>query len=158
MAKALHEILLDQGTLTPEQVKKVQLYVKQNNVPFSDAVVKLGMTTEDQVMMALSKHFAIPYASKENGILVPEKEQGLQKIIPEKFARDNMVIPLFVEEGELAIALLDPTNLFLLENITRMSGKQVQPFITSKSQLLNALDSFYSNKNLLERDYGNGCC
>ena len=150
MAKALNEILVDQGALTPEQVKKVQLYVKQNNVPFSDAVIKLGMATEDQVMMALSKHFSIPYASKENGILVPEREQGLQKIITEKFARDNMVLPLFIEEGELAIALLDPTNLFLLENITRMSGKQVQPFITSKSQLLNAMDAFYSNKNLLE--------
>ena len=98
MAKALNEILVDQGALTPEQVKKVQLYVKQNNVPFSDAVIKLGMATEDQVMMALSKHFSIPYASKENGILVPEREQGLQKIITEKFARDNMVLPLFIEE------------------------------------------------------------
>lgn len=150
MAKPLHEILVDQGTLTPEQVKKVQLYVKQNNVPFSESVVRLGMASEDQVMMALSKHFSIPYASKENGILVPDKEQNLQKIIPEKFARDNMVIPLFMEEDELAVALIDPTNLFLLENIKMMSGKQVQSFITSKSQLLNALDSFYSNKNLLE--------
>ena len=150
MEKPLQEILIDQGTLTPEKVKKVQLYVKQNNVPFAEAVMRLGMATEDQVMMALSKHFSIPYASKENGILIPEKEQNLQKIIPEKFARDNMVIPLFVEEDELAIALLDPTNLFLIENIKMMSGKQVQPFVASKSQLLNALDSFYSNKNLLE--------
>lgn len=150
MAKPLHEILVDQGTLTADQVKKVQLYVKQNNIPFSDAVVKLGLASEDKVMMALSKHFAIPYASKENGILIPEKEQNLQKLIPEKFARENMVIPLFVEDDELAIALLDPTNLFLIENIKMMAGKQIQPFITSKSQLLNALDSFYSNKNLLE--------
>ena len=95
MVKSLQEILVDQGTLTDEQVKKVQLYVTQNNVPFADAIVRLGMVTEDQVMLALSKHFSIPYASKENGILVPEKEQNLQKIIPEKFARENMVIPLF---------------------------------------------------------------
>lgn len=150
MAKPLNEILIDQGTLTAEQVKKVQLYVQQNNVPFPEAVVRLGLASEDQVMQALAKHFSIPYASKENGILIPEKEQGLQKLIPEKFARDNMVIPLFVEEDELAIALLDPTNLFMLENIKMMTGKQVQPFLTSKSQLLNALDLFYSNKNLLE--------
>ena len=151
MAKQLHEILMDQGTLSAEQVKRVQLYAKQNNISFAEAVVKMAFATEEQVTVALSKHFAMPYASKENGILVPEKEQDLQKIIPEKFARENMVIPLFVEDDSLAIALLDPTNLFLLENIKLMSGRQVQPFIASKSQLLNALDSFYATtSNILD--------
>lgn len=151
MAKQLHEILMDQGTLTAEQVKRVQLYAKQNNILFAEAVVKLAFASEEQVTIALSKHFAMPYASKENGILIPEKEQNLQRIIPEKFARENMVIPLFVEDDALAVALLDPTNLFLLENIKMMSGKQIQPFIASKSQLLNALDSFYASaSNLLE--------
>ncbi len=150
MAKQLSEILMEQGTLNTEQVKRAQLYAKQNNVSMAEAIVKFGFATEEQVTMALSKHFAVPYASKENGILVPEREQNLQEIIPEKFARENMVIPLFVEDEELAVALLDPTNMFLLENIKMMSGKQVQPFIASKSQLLRVIDAFYSNKNLLE--------
>ena len=150
MAKQLSEILMEQGALDAEQVKRVQLYAKQNNVTVAEAVVKFGFATEEQVTAALSKHFSVPYASRENGILVPEKEQNLQDIIPEKFARENMVIPLFVEEDELAVAVLDPTNVFLLENIKMMSGKQVQPFIASKSQLLNVIDAFYSNKNLLE--------
>lgn len=150
MAKQIDEILIDQGIITAEQEKQAQLYAKQNNIPISDAILRFGFATEEQVTIALSKHFAIPYASKENGILVPEREQNLQEIIPEKFARDNMVVPLFMEDDSLAVALLDPTNLFVIENIKMMSGKQVQPFITSKSQLLGVIDSFYSNKNLLE--------
>ena len=150
MAKQLSEILMDQGTLNAEQVKRVQLYAKQNNVTVAEAIVKFGFATEEQVTNALSKHFSVPYASRENGILVPEKEQNLQEIIPEKFARENMVVPLFVEDDALAVAVLDPTNVFLLENIKMMSGKQVQPFIASKSQLLSVIDSFYSNKNLLD--------
>ena len=150
MAKQIDEILVDQGSITPEQRKQAQLYAKQNELSIADAVLQCGFATEDQIAQALSKHFQIPYASKENGILVPEKEQNLQEIIPEKFARDNMVVPLFVEDDALAIALLDPTNLFVVENIKMMSGKQVQPFITSKSQLLAVLDAFYTNKNLLE--------
>ena len=150
MAKQLSEILIDQGTLNADQVKRAQLYAKQNNISIAEAIIKFGFASEEQVTAALSKHFSVPYASKENGILVPEKEQNLQDIIPEKFARENMVIPLFLEEDELAVAVLDPTNVFLLENIKLMSGKQVQPFIASKSQLLSVIDSFYSNKNLLE--------
>ncbi|WP_428060558.1 GspE/PulE family protein [Candidatus Avelusimicrobium stercoris] len=150
MAKQLSEILVEQGTLNEEQVKRAMLFSKQNNVTFPEAVIKFGFASEEKVTAALSKHFAVPYASKENGILVPEKEQNLQEIIPEKFARENMVIPLFVEDDSLAVAVLDPTNVFLLENIKMMSGKQVQPFLASKSQLLNVIDNFYSNKNLLE--------
>ena len=150
MAKQIEEILVDQGIITEEQKKQAHLYAKQNNISVADAILRAGFANEEQLTVALSKHFAVPYASKENGILVPEREQNLQDIIPEKFARENMVVPLFMEDDSLAVALLDPTNLFLLENIKMMSGKQVQPFITSKSQLLGVLDSFYSNKNLLE--------
>ena len=150
MAKQLSEILVEQGTLNEDQVKRAMLFSKQNNVTFAEAVIKFGFASEEKVTAALSKHFAVPYASKENGILMPEKEQNLQDIIPEKFARENMVIPLFVEDDSLAVAVLDPTNVFLLENIKMMSGKQVQPFLASKSQLLNVIDTFYSNKNLLE--------
>ena len=150
MAKQLSEILVEQGTLNEDQVKRAMLFSKQNNVTFAEAVIKFGFASEEKVTAALSKHFAVPCASKENGILVPEKEQNLQDIIPEKFARENMVIPLFVEDDSLAVAVLDPTNVFLLENIKMMSGKQVQPFLASKSQLLNVIDTFYSNKNLLE--------
>ena len=150
MAKQLDEILVDQGVITAEQCKQAQLYAKQNNISISESILRSGFATEDQVAMALSKHFAIPYASKENGILIPEREQNLQEIIPEKFARENMVVPLFMEDDSLAVALLDPTNLFVIENIKMMSGKQVQPFITSKAQLLGVLDNFYASKNLLE--------
>ncbi len=150
MAKPLHEIMLEQGVLTQEQVKRAELAAKQNNISFADAILKFGFATEEQVTMSLAKHFSIPYASKENGILVPEREQNLQEIIPEKFARENMIMPLFLEDDSMAVALLDPTNLFLLENIQLMSGKQIRPFIASKSQLLNAMDLFYSSKNLLD--------
>lgn len=150
MAKQLSEILLEQGTLDATQIKRAQLYAKQNNVSVAEAIVKFGFASEEQVTAALSKHFSVPYASKENGILVPEREQNLQEIIPEKFARENMVVPLFIEDDELAVAVLDPTNVFLLENIKMMSGKQVQPFLASKSELLSVIDSFYSNKNLLD--------
>lgn len=150
MAKQLSEILVEQGQLDQNQVKQAQIYARQNNVSVSEAVVRLGYLTEEQVTFALAKHFSIPYASKENGILVPEREQNLNEIITEKFARENMIVPLFLEDDALAVAVLDPTNVFLLENLKMMSGKQIRPFIASKSQLLSVIDSFYSNKNFLE--------
>lgn len=150
MAKELSEILVESGTLTQEQLKRAEQYAHQNNTSLGDAVVLFGFATEEQVAAAQAKHFSLPYASKENGILIPEREQELQKLIPEKFARENLVIPLFLEDNELAIALYDASNLFLIDNIRMMAGKNIQPFIASKSQILSVIDSFYGTKNLLD--------
>lgn len=150
MAKQLSEILLERGIVDEAQLKRAQLYSKQNNTTLAEAIIKFGFATEGQVTEALAKHFSMQLASIENGILLPEREQKLEELIPEKFARENVVVPLFTEDDELAVALFDPSNVFLIENIKMMSGKQVQPFIASKSQILNVIDSFYANKNLLE--------
>ena len=150
MAKELGDILVEQGTIDGEQLKRAQMYAKQNNTSLSDAVVLFGFATEEQVTSALAKHLSFPYASKENGILTPEKDQNLQHLIPEKFARENLVVPLFIEDNELAAAFFDPSNLFLIDNVRMMVGKEIQPFIASKSQILAVIDSFYGHKNLLE--------
>ena len=140
MAKELGDILVEQGTLTDEQLKRAELYARQNNVSVGDALVSFGFATEEQVTAARAKHHSLPYASKENGILNPERDQDLQKLIPEKFARENLVVPLFIEDDELAAAFFDPTNLFLMDNIRMMVGREVQPFIASKSQILSVID------------------
>ena len=61
MAKQLSEILMEQGTLTAEQVKRAQLYSKQNNVSVAEAIIKFGFASEEKVTAALAKHFAVPY-------------------------------------------------------------------------------------------------
>lgn len=150
MSKKLGDVLVESGVINAEQLKKALLYHQQNNTQLGDAVIKLGFATEEQVASALAKHFSIPFASKENNILIPEREQGLENYIPEKFARENLVLPLFLEENVIAVAMYDPANLFLVDNIKMMTGLDIQPFIASKSQLLNAIELFYGKKNLIE--------
>lgn len=150
MAKELSDILLEQGTIDAEGLKRARLHARQNNTTLQESVVVLGLASEEEVTSALAKHLSFPYASRENGILTPERDQNLQQLISEKFARENFVVPLFIEDNELAAAFYDPSNLFLIDNLRMMVGKEIQPFIASKSQILAVIDSFYGHKNLLE--------
>ncbi len=149
MAKQLIDILIESGKLTKEGLNKAELHAKQNEVSLNEALVALDIVKEEELIQAMSKQLSVPYASKQNGILIPEKDQNLAKYVPEKYARENVVLPLFVEDGTLAVALNDPSNVFLLDNLRMMSGLEIQPFIASKSQLFQALDAFYSKKDLL---------
>ena len=150
MAKKLTDILKEQGKLDEEGLAKATLHSNQTGMSVQDSLVTLGIVKEEDITIAISKQLAVPYASKENGVLVPEKDQNLASIISEKFARENLILPLFAEDGSLAVAMNDPSNVFLLDNLKMMTGMSIQPFIASKSQLFLALDNFYTKKNILE--------
>ena len=150
MAKKIGEILVENGTIDQEQYKKALRYQQQNKCSLGDAIVKLGFASEEGITLAMSKQFGVPYASKENKVLNPERDQNLQELVSENYARENLIIPLFIEDDVMAIAMYDPSNIFVVDNIKMMTGKEIQPFIASKSQILSVIDAFYGVKDLLE--------
>lgn len=135
--------MCEAGWLTEEQLAKALKFQQQNPCLIGEAIVKLHFSTEEKVAMALSKQLGVPYASRENQILSPEKGQGLERIMPEKFAREHVVIPLFIENNVLAAAMMDPANILLIDNMKLVTGMDVQPFIATKAQILKVIDSFY---------------
>lgn len=130
-----------------EKLAKALKFQQQQGCLIGEALVKLHYVSEEQVAQALGKQLGLPYASKENQILNPEKGQGLDKMIPEKFARDNAVIPLFIENNILAAAVTDPTDIMMLDNIKLVSGMEIQLFIATKAQILKVIDTFYQGQS-----------
>ena len=145
--KLLGEIMIQAKWIDEEKLAKALKFQQQQGCLIGEALVKLHYATEEQVAQALGKQLGIPYASRENQILNPEKGQGLERIVPEKFARENAVVPLFVENNVLAAALTDPTNIMMLDNIKLVSGMEIQLFIATKAQILKVIDTFYQGQS-----------
>lgn len=144
--------MIQAGWIDEEKLNKALKFQQQQGCLIGESLVKLHYASEEQVAMALGKQLGIPYASKENQILNPEKSQGLEKTIPEKFARENAVIPLFIENNVLAVAMTDPTNIMMMDNIKLVCGMEIQPFISTRAQILKVIDSFFQGQtNLIDR-------
>jgi type IV pilus assembly protein PilB len=154
MSQSLAEILVTSGVLNEEQRDKAQKLAAQAKCPFAEAAVKLGFTKEEDIAIALSKLHGVPYASRENKILKAEKGQGLEKLVPEAFARENSVLPLFVDNGVLAAALADPENVMMLDNLKLLTGNEIQPFIATKTQIIRAIDEFYLGASVIDKTLG----
>ncbi|HOW89746.1 MAG TPA: ATPase, T2SS/T4P/T4SS family [Elusimicrobiales bacterium] len=147
--KKLGEIMVAAGWVTEEQLARALKFQQQNPCLLGEALIKLNFASDEKVAMGLSKQLGVPYASRENKILSPEKGEGLEKLITEKFARDHEVVPLFVEDSVLAAAMSDPANILLVDNIKLVTGMDVQPFIATKAQILKVIDTFYQGSNSL---------
>ncbi|MBI3297460.1 MAG: Flp pilus assembly complex ATPase component TadA [Elusimicrobia bacterium] len=141
----LGEILLTAGVVTPEQLTQANKTSLQTGVRLGEAVVKLGFATEEAIAIAVSKLLNVPYASRENKILLPEKGQNLEKTIDERYARDNVLLPLFLDDQVLAVAMAEPDNVMILDNLRLMTGFEIQAFISTKAQILKTIDEFYGS-------------
>ncbi|UPT73294.1 MAG: hypothetical protein M0D55_15620 [Elusimicrobiota bacterium] len=97
---------------------------------------------EEEIAKDVAKKLGIPYACFANRILKMQDGQHLESIIPENFARDNLVMPLFLDGETLAVAMAEPSKQ-LTDLVRLISGQAIQPFVSSKTQLLTAIDRFY---------------
>ncbi|MBI5240841.1 MAG: Flp pilus assembly complex ATPase component TadA [Elusimicrobia bacterium] len=142
----LPEILLSSGVLTAEQREKAARAAAASKSSFGEAAVKLGFLTDEAIAVAISKQLGVPYASRENKILKVEKGQNLERIISEAYARDHCVLPLFLDESVLAVAMTNPEDMMLVDNLKLLtSGLEIQPFVSTRAQILKAIDEFYTS-------------
>jgi type IV pilus assembly protein PilB len=147
----LGEILLGSGIIDEEKLNKALKAQAQSGGLLGEILVRMEACNDEQVAVALSKQLNIPFASRENKVLQPEAGQGMEKVITEQFARENLVLPLFVDEQQIAVAMVDPTNFMTIENIKLITKMDVQTFIATKQQILKTIDDFYGGKALLEK-------
>lgn len=104
------------------------------------------MNDDDNAALGIAKRLGIPYASRANKILVMQKGEGLEIMVPEAFAREDLVLPLFVDGKVLAVAMAAPADQDLIDRLKRASGLEIQPFVAAESELLLAIDESYARR------------
>ena len=146
----LGELLITEGLLTREQLDRALELQKQSpNELLGTIVVKLGFVSETNLTIALSKQLNIPYISREKGLLTPNKEQDLSKLIPEEFARRNSVLPLSLHHNSLTVALADPLDIVLLDNLRQITGYKIHRVIAERKDIEASINEFYAEGGML---------
>jgi len=146
----LGQILLREGLITEEQLEKAIEIQKKDGARFGETLVSLGIVTEKDIVIAMAKQLSIPYASYAKGLLRPAENQDLAKLIPEEYARRNMLLPVSRHINSLTVAFMDPLDLITIDNLKRMTGCEINPIISTKSDLQRAIDEFYGREDLLK--------
>jgi type IV pilus assembly protein PilB len=140
----LGEILLQQGLINEEQLREAIQIQKKESGRIGEILIKLGFLTEEDIVAALGSQLNIPHASKQNNLLKPRVDQGLDKIVPYDFAKTNLVLPLGKEDNTLTCAIDDPLDLLMLDNLRMVSGCEVSLILATRSSLVTAIQDFYT--------------
>ncbi len=142
--KRLGQILVESGLLSEEQLKQALEHAKKHNIRLGEALIQLNYVSEEDILKAISHQLGIPYIEVGNMIFDPE----VVTLLPENFSKKNKVIPLFLVEDTLTVAVADPLNIYLIDDISSMTGKKVNIVVSSAKDIEQALENFYAKGDL----------
>lgn len=122
--KPLGQVLLAKGMIQQEQLDRALEEQKRSGHQklLGEIFVEMRFCTEDQITEALAHAYGVPYAR----ISPKVADSKVIQILPKDFLEKHQILPLFLVEGMLTVAVPEPANVFLLEEIERLSGYQVQ--------------------------------
>jgi len=96
--------------------------------------------TEDMVMRTMAEDLGFPFKKLDPLELDLDV---VTKTIPKSFAISHMLLPFAKKNGVLSVAICDPDNRGVLEEIERVNQIKVEPYLTTKSDIKKILGEFY---------------
>ncbi len=146
--KRLGDILISEGIITEKQLEEsIALQAKEGG-KLGEVLIRLGYVSDEQIVIALSKQLAIPYISLASGKLTPTADQNLETLIPHDFAIRNIILPLSRNLNSLTVVMFDPLDLILIDNLKKITGCEINPVVSTKSNILKAIQNFYGKEKI----------
>jgi type IV pilus assembly protein PilB len=117
-----------------------------------DIIIKRGMVSSDDLEYILSRQFATPALNLQNYQPSPEA----LTLIPSWYMRKHQVVPVEFTEKGLTIAMSDPRNFKLLDELRFMTGKRIYPVVASVFNIKEALARFLGDTPVEEAEEESG--
>src|SRR3954468_24387033 len=138
--KPLGQLLADRGLIKPEQLERALDEQRRSNHQklLGEILVELRLCSEDQITEALAQAYGVPYARVSPRIADPK----VISVLPKEFLEKHQVLPLFLVEGVLTVAVPEPADVFLLEEIARISGHTVQVVAATARDIQATLQTY----------------
>ncbi|MGA9508343.1 MAG: type IV-A pilus assembly ATPase PilB [Candidatus Sulfotelmatobacter sp.] len=139
MSQRLGDLLVKEKVITAEQLEQATKLQKETHVRLASALVKLGFLSDEDVTNFLSRQYGVPAIN----LSYFEIDPAVIKLIPYETAKRYQILPLSRVGASLTIAMVDPTNVFAMDDIKFMTGFNIEPVVASESSIVEGIDKSY---------------
>ncbi len=140
------DLLVSVGAINEDHLKKGLQLQKQKGMQLGKALIQLGFTTQVKIMEALSEQLELPSLSL--GMYHIDTESLAH--IDENFARMKKILPLFQLNDTLTIAMVDPLDVFTLDELGQKLNLEIEAAVCTEEDLNSALDVYYGTSGKMD--------
>jgi len=140
----LGDLLLREGLITKEQLEKALSEQKQNGTRVGYNLIKLGFVPEIEITKVLARQFKMPAVDLSKFEVDPK----IVKLVPADVAVKHLVLPLKRDGRTLTVAMADPTNMGVVDDLKFITRYDIFPVIAGEFTLKNAIEKNYESTDI----------
>src|SRR3989454_1204811 len=135
----LGDLLLQQKLISQEQLKAALEDQGRSGRKLGRVLIESGYLSEDQIGEALARQLGVPFIN----LKYYNFNSAVTRKLPEAQARRFRALLLEEQDNTVLVAMVDPTDLFAFDEITRLTRKDVTIAVVSETLLLQTVDRIY---------------
>ena len=138
--KPLGQLLVDRGIISTENLQRALEEQRHSNTQklLGEIIVERGMASEEQICQALADTYGVPFARVSPRVADPK----IIGVLSKEFLEQHHVLPLFCVDEVLTVAVAEPANVFLAEEIERITAKRVQLVAATAKDIKATLQTY----------------
>ena len=146
----LGELLIDSSAITREELDEALAYQREsgNNLLLGEVLQKLALCSEEQIMASLASGYGVPFARVSPRVADPR----VMEVLPREFLEKYTVLPLFKVRDRLSLAINEPANVFLIEEVERITGLDVLVVCATSKDILATIETHLPSANIFVID------
>ena len=149
--KRLGELLVEACIISQKQLDEA-LHVQKNNPQLiGQILVEMGWTSEERVCRAVSELLHVDYVDVGSALV----SQEVVQLAPENIAAKRNILPLFVQDKTLYVAMENPLDVDVIQRMEFSTGMQIKPLIAPPSQLRETVRKHYDVDEYIGSMLGN---
>jgi len=141
--RPIGEILVAQGAVSQERIAEALALQVERGGRLGEVLISLKACSEEQVLKALAAQLELPYQMR----LAPEEiSPDLVKLVPINFAKQAKLMPLRIESGGDAhalVAVADPLDSSALDSVRLLLGASISPVLVPSQAILDCINAVY---------------
>lgn len=133
------DLLVEQGLITQQQVKEALEEQRLTGEKLGEVLIRRGWLTQEEFDRVLVMQTGIARFNLSDYLIEPD----VIKLVSEDFARKYKVVPVFLIENTLTVAMANPTNVFIIDELQRITKLNVEPVLAEEMDITKAQDQYY---------------
>ena len=133
------EILIRRGTISADQLAEAQQMASESGMTVPDALQRLGYASGEDVMRAMAEQHGRDYVNLSEVVIPP----SVVELVPESVARENAILPLSEEDGELKVIVSNPDDYETFDKLRFILNRQIEIALAPREAILEAINRHY---------------
>jgi len=138
----LKEILIRDKHISQEDLQKALKEQESVGGELSKILIKLKLIDEDILTQVLSESLGLPPINISRLKVDPEVIQ----IIPRAIAVKYKIMPISLMGDQLTLAMADPLNIFIIDNVKALTGYTISPIIGKSKEIMETIEKYYQEE------------